>query len=376
MKKLFLILMAGTVACTSVSAQKYSITGTAEGTVDGDTVYLCKAQGYGLVNTDTAVVSNGKFTFSGDVPAAGYAMRFVRPMHAGDSKGLCIAQVVLEEADIKVKTYMGTPKYKDGDVESTGANQKLLTEYRAATSGIGKGMDDVYRVLLEKKGTKEEQSAAQAKVDSVQRLITIAKRDFLTQHMDNPLPICDMMLNDVFRQLKDDEKAAMLELFKQKMPQSANYKRLAADAAASAPTAIGKKYTDFSMLDTDDKPVKVSDFVGKNKYVLIDFWASWCGPCRAEMPYVLEAYNQYHQKGFEVVGVSLDNKKDAWVKAVKDLHLPWPQMSDLKGWQCQGAAIYNVRAIPANVLVDKDGNIVAKDLRGENLIQQLKKLLD
>ena len=99
-----------------VSAQKYSITGTAEGTVDGDTVFLCKAQGYGLVNTDTAVVSNGKFTFSGDVPAAGYAMRFVRPLHAGDSKGLCMAQVVLEETDIKVKTYMSTPKYKDGDL--------------------------------------------------------------------------------------------------------------------------------------------------------------------------------------------------------------------------------------------------------------------
>ena len=375
MKKFISILAAGFIACMPLNAQKYIITGTAEGTEEGDTVFLCKAQGYGLVNTDTAVIRNGQFTFTGDVPAEGYAMRYIRPTHAGETKGLCMAQVVLEEAEIKVRTFKSDPKYKDGEVESTGKNHQLLTEYRAATSGIGKGMDDIYRIVLEKKGTAEEQKNAQAKVDSVRKLIVAAKRDFLIQHMNAPVPVCDMMLSEIYTQVNDKDKSILLELFKAKMPEGANYKRLAADAAATAPTAVGKKYTDFGMQDTDGKEVKVSDFMGNNRYVLIDFWASWCGPCRAEMPHVVEAYNRFHQKGFEVVGISLDNKKEAWLKAIKDLSLPWPQMSDLKGWQCQGAAIYNVRAIPANVLVDANGIIVARDLRGQDLIDELERLM-
>ena len=108
---------------------------------------------------------------------------------------------------------------------------------------------------------------------------------------------------------------------------------------------------------------------------MVDFWASWCGPCRGEMPNVIKAYNEFKDKGFAIVGVSLDSKADAWKKAIKDLGIPWAQMSDLKGWQCAGAALYNVRAIPATVLIDQSGKIIAKDLRGEELIAKLKELL-
>ena len=93
------------------------------------------------------------------------------------------------------------------------------------------------------------------------------------------------------------------------------------------------------------------------------------------MPTVVKAYTDYHKKGFEVVGVSLDNNKDAWVKAIDQLKMPWPQMSDLKGWECKGALDYNVRSIPANVLIDQQGNIIAKDLRGEDLLNKMAELL-
>ena len=117
------------------------------------------------------------------------------------------------------------------------------------------------------------------------------------------------------------------------------------------------------------------EYVKKNKYTLIDFWASWCGPCRAEMPTVVKAYNLYHKKGFEVVGVSFDNNKAAWVKAIAQLKLPWSHMSDLKGWGCAAAPIYNIKGIPANVLVDSKGIIVGKNLRGEDLLNELAKLM-
>ena len=139
--------------------------------------------------------------------------------------------------------------------------------------------------------------------------------------------------------------------------------------------AVGIPFTDLEMNDTTGAPHKLSEYVGKGNYVLVDFWASWCGPCRAEMPTVVEAYTKYHDKGFEVVGVSLDNDKDSWVKAIADLQMPWPQMSDLKGWESEACAVYHVQAIPANVLIDEKGDIIAKDLRGEDLLNKMKELL-
>ena len=129
------------------------------------------------------------------------------------------------------------------------------------------------------------------------------------------------------------------------------------------------------MQTPEGETVKLSDFISKNKVTLIDFWASWCGPCRAEMPNVVKAYNEYKNKGFGIVGVSLDNSADAWKKAIKDLNITWPQMSDLKGWECEGAQLYAVRGIPATFMINQEGIIVAKDVRGEEITKKLDELL-
>ena len=149
-----------------------------------------------------------------------------------------------------------------------------------------------------------------------------------------------------------------------------------AEAIQEGDAATDAQYTDIELPSPDGTLIRVSDFVAKNRYTLVDFWASWCGPCRAEMPTVVKAYTDYPAKGLEVIGVSLDEDKDAWVNAIDQLHMPWPQMSDLNGWDCAGARLYNVRSIPSNVLIDQQGNIIAKDLRGNELLGKLAELMN
>ena len=141
-------------------------------------------------------------------------------------------------------------------------------------------------------------------------------------------------------------------------------------------TAIGAVAPDFTMTDTTGKEVSLHDF--KGKYVLVDFWASWCGPCRAENPNVLKNYNANKDKGFTVLGVSLDHAgaKDKWLKAIHDDHLTWTQVSDLQDWQNTAAKLYSVQLIPQNFLIGPDGKIVARNLRGDDLSNELSKLFD
>ncbi len=138
---------------------------------------------------------------------------------------------------------------------------------------------------------------------------------------------------------------------------------------------VGAFAADFASIDNDGKPFKLSNFYKGKKLVLIDFWASWCGPCRKENPNVVKAYSQYKSKGFEVLGVSLDEEKKDWINAIEKDKLVWKQVSDLKGWESQTARLYNVTAIPTNFLIDGTGKIIATNLRGGDLEKKLAELL-
>ena len=139
----------------------------------------------------------------------------------------------------------------------------------------------------------------------------------------------------------------------------------------AAATGVNNTFVDIALPGPQGQTVRVRDYVGQNKLVLIDFWASWCGPCIRELPHVVKAYDLYHDKGLEIVGVSLDKDKASWLAAIEQTGQKWPQMSDLKGWDCEGALFYGIQSIPANVLINEHGKIIARDLRGEDLINTI-----
>lgn len=353
--------MAALFSCSQPGA--YTINGSSDILSDGDTVFLVHYAGRSIERFDSTIVNAGKFTFKGiqETPD-------ICGLTFGSSRRL-YGLMFLEEGTMTA-TLDSTTFKVSGTPNNDGYN-----EYRDVTDPLLDRMNGAWKGYFAPTTTDEQRAEMVRKHDEYEKDYSAAICDQTLKNISTPLGLYLLKENysrfdyeglyNIVEQIPEETIAADERLAKIKENATKKYA-----------TRPGQMFTDFTMEAPDGTTVKLSDYVGKGKYVLVDFWASWCGPCCREMPNVVELYAKYKDSGmFEIVGVSLDDEKDSWTEALKQHNMTWPQMSDLKGWKCEGAALYGVNGIPHTVLIDPQGIIIERDLRETKLADKLAELL-
>jgi len=273
-----------------------------------------------------------------------------------------------------ITAQMKTPS--DSEIQ----NDKSFIALKAEIKPIEAKIEAINQEYLKAPANKKNDPAFKATLEKryteVVDEMTNVMKNFVTKNPNSYISL--VVLSELFVNNSRVEVSTIASLYKnlsEQIKKTDLGKELETKLFSTTQTSIGAVAPDFTQNDTKGKPVKLSDFRGK--YVLIDFWASWCGPCRQENPNVVRAYAQFKSKNFEILGVSLDNPnaKTAWLNAIEKDKLTWTQVSDLQGWTNQVARLYGVESIPQNFLIDPNGVIIAKNLRGENLIRTLSNIL-
>jgi peroxiredoxin len=359
MRNVFAIFVFALAAFSCQSAKdEFSIKGSISG-VDKGKVYLMKLAGNQPVPVDSSVISGGNFTFKGKMEIPD--MRILRL-----DKQDYFAQFFLGNNKITITTSKDSLR----NTKITGSpTQDVFNIYVAEMEKLSKDVKALQDKFQGAMAVNNTDAANKAKID-YQAMIDNNKvytKNFIKEHSNSV--VAAFILLQYATQLDESELAEMVGKFAPEIDKSEYVAQLKALIQEQKKTAIGVVAPDFTMNDTEGKPVKLSSL--KGKVVLVDFWAAWCGPCRQENPNVVKIYQQYHSKGFEILGVSLDRTKEDWLKAIKDDNLTWIHVSDLQYWQNAAARLYGVNAIPQSFLLDKDGKIIGKGLRGEELAKKL-----
>lgn len=342
------------VACVGEKKAGYVITGTVEGAADGDTVFLQEVVGRQFNNLDTAIIASGTFTFEGRQDST--VSRYVT-CQVGE-EGL-VMDFFLENGSINMALT------KENDSATGTKNNDAYQEIRAKINVINSQGKALYESLTDTLLNEEQKEAKIKELSQLEEQMNQAKAEGIKKNITNPVGIT--LFKQHYYNMNTAENEALLQQVPANFQSDETIQKIKNITERQKTTAVGQKFLDFEMLTPDGKPVKLSDYVGKGKVVLIDFWASWCGPCRRDMPNLVELYKQYKGKNFEIVGVSLDQSNDAWKESIKKLNITWPQMSDLKYWNSEGAQLYAVNSIPHTVLIDGDGMIIARGLHGDGL---------
>ena len=358
MRKLLLSIVAASMTLAACNAQSgYKVTGTVEGMPDGKAI-IATVNGSSLDTLAKADVKNGSFEFTGNVsePTGAYIMVI-------GQRGAI--PFMLENANITVNAG------KAGLTVTGSEGQKIYDQFMAINTTT---QQEAMKLQQEYQAANGDQAKMQAVQEAYAKLMTDAQAKETELIKANPDSyVSTFVIVSSMGQMEYEQLKERYNLLGEKAKASAQGKAIAAQIAKLESTAIGQIAPNFTITTPEGESISLYDIKGKVK--LIDFWASWCGPCRGENPHVVEIYKEYHPKGLEIFGVSLDNNKEAWVKAIADDGLVWKHGSDLKGWQSAPAQLYSVSGIPHTVLLDENNKIIAKNLRGDELKQKIAELL-
>lgn len=376
--KIFISLVISllSLAAYAQNNNTFQINGTATtGNLNIAKVYL-QYQSDGKTIADSSDFINGTYNFKGGISEATPARVRVKYQNTPDGKFVPTKQgrdmflVFLQPGKIQIQS---VDSFSNIKVKGSRAHEDY-SQLQSSLKPLTAKMDDLYKEYMAAAKDEKLQESIVAKADDLEEEINQSYGNFVAKNLSSPIAIFCL---ESFSGM-DLDPAKVEPLFIQ-LPEetrnSASGKNFEKRIQSAKQTAIGSIAPEFIQEDTLSRPVALSSLRGK--YVLIDFWASWCGPCRAENPNVVKAFNQFAPKGFTVLGVSLDQPgaKQKWIDAIRKDGLTWTQVSDLKYWENDAAKLYGVRAIPQNYLLDPSGKIIAKNLRGAALTKKLAEIL-